>query len=141
MSALQTPLLLINSLTHPLVPTVLRRRHTQTVRDRSVIVMKNFLNPNEHQTPIIGSKVTAILLKGWIWPIGEASAGEGLRLQPAQQACFRYSPLRWLSSSSCGGLWSRLFWPSGKKMAFNAFFFFKPYFRYFLFSSNLSNGK
>ena len=27
------------------------------------------------------------LLKGWIWPIGEASAGEGLRLQPAQQAC------------------------------------------------------
>ena len=25
---------------------------------------------------------------GWILPIGEASAGEGLRLQPAQQVCF-----------------------------------------------------
>ena len=33
----------------------------------------------------------AILLKGWIWPIGGASSGEGLRLQPAQpaqHACF-----------------------------------------------------
>ena len=53
-----------------------------------VIVTKNFLNPERHQNPISGSKVTAILLKGWIWPIGEASAGEGLCLQPAQQACF-----------------------------------------------------
>ena len=30
----------------------------------------------------------SILLKGWILLIGGASAGEGLRLQPAQQACF-----------------------------------------------------
>ena len=51
-------------------------------------MIKSFLNPEGHQNPISGSKVTAILLKGWIWPIGEASAGEGLRLQPAQQACF-----------------------------------------------------
>ena len=40
-----------------------------------------------HQNPISGSKVTAILLKGCILPIGGASAGEGLRLQPAQLAC------------------------------------------------------
>ena len=38
--------------------------------------------------PISGSLVTAILLKGWILPIGGASAGEGLRLQSVQQACF-----------------------------------------------------
>ena len=50
-------------------------------------MIKNFLNPEGHQNPISGSKVTAILLKGWILPIGGASAGEGLRLQPAQQAC------------------------------------------------------
>ena len=52
-----------------------------------LIVIKSFLNPEGHQNPISGSKVTDILLKGWIWPIGEASAGEGLRLQPAHQAC------------------------------------------------------
>ena len=40
------------------------------------------------KNPISGSKVTVILLKGWIWPSGKASVGEGLRLQPAQQACF-----------------------------------------------------
>ena len=34
-----------------------------------------------------GSKVMAISLKGWILPIGGASTGEGMRLQPAQQAC------------------------------------------------------
>ena len=50
-------------------------------------MIKNFLNPEGHQNPVSGSKLTAVLLKGWIWSIGEASAGEGLRLQPAQQAC------------------------------------------------------
>ena len=35
------------------------------------------------------SKVTAILLKGWILPLGGTSLGEGLRLQPAQQACLK----------------------------------------------------
>ena len=76
-------------------PTALRRRHAQTDRDSSssykidyVLVIKNFLNPEGHKNLISGSKVTAILLKGWIRPIGEASPGEGLRLQPAQQACF-----------------------------------------------------
>ena len=52
-----------------------------------VIVIQNYLNPAGHQNPISGSKVTAILLNRWILPIGGASAGEGLRLHPAQQAC------------------------------------------------------
>ena len=51
-------------------------------------MIKNFLSPEGHQNPISGSKVTAISLKGWILPIGGASSAEGLRLQPAQQACF-----------------------------------------------------
>ena len=50
-------------------------------------MIENFLNPKGHQNPISGSKVTAILLKGCILPIGGASAGEGLLLQAAQQAC------------------------------------------------------
>ena len=41
-------------------------------------MIKNFLNPEGHKNPFSGSKVTAILLKGWIWPIGGASVGEGL---------------------------------------------------------------
>ena len=56
------------------------------------MLIKNFLNPKGHHNPISGLKVMAILLKGRIWPIGEASAGEGLRLQPMQQACFFNSP-------------------------------------------------
>ena len=73
-------------MSEPFPPTALRRRHAQTVRDRSssykidyVIVMKTFLNPEGHQNRITGTKVTAILLKGWILPIGGASAVEGLR--------------------------------------------------------------
>ena len=42
-------------------------------------MIKNFLNLKSHQNPINGSKVTAILLKGWIWPNGGASAVQGLR--------------------------------------------------------------
>jgi hypothetical protein len=69
----------------PFPPTALRRRHAQTLKDRAssykidyIIVIKNFLNPEGHQNRISGSKVTAILVKGWILPIGGASAGEGL---------------------------------------------------------------
>ena len=51
-------------------------------------MIKNFLNLEGHQNPISGLKVTAILLKGCILPIGGASGGEGLHLQPAQQPCF-----------------------------------------------------
>ena len=38
-------------------------------------MIKNFQNPEGHQNPISGSKVTAILLKGWTLPIGGASSG------------------------------------------------------------------
>ena len=48
-------------------------------------------NLEGHQNCITGSKVTAILLNVCILPIGGASALRGLRLQPAQQACFSSS--------------------------------------------------
>ena len=38
-------------------------------------MIKDFLNPEGHQNPISGSKVTAILLKRWIWPIGGVASG------------------------------------------------------------------
>ena len=85
-------------MSEPFPPTASWRHHAQTVRDSSssykrdyVIVTKNFLNPKGHQNVIGASKVTAILLKKGILPIGGASAGEGLLLQPAQQVCFNLS--------------------------------------------------
>ena len=39
------------------------------------MVIQNFLNPQGHQNPIIGSEVTAILLRGWILLICGALAG------------------------------------------------------------------
>ena len=70
------------SVGEPFPPTALRRRHAQTVGDSSssytidyVIVIKTFLNPEGHQNPISGSKVTVILLKGWILPIGGVASG------------------------------------------------------------------
>ena len=42
-------------------------------------MIENFLNPKDHPNPINGSKLTAILLKGWILPLGGDSAVEGLR--------------------------------------------------------------
>ena len=45
------------------------------------------LFPRGGQTDIAGSKVTAILLNGWILPIGGASLGR-VCAQPAKQACF-----------------------------------------------------
>ena len=50
-------------------------------------MIKNCLNPEGHQNPISGSKVTVILLQGWILPIGGVAIGKGRPLQPAQQAC------------------------------------------------------
>ena len=60
-----------------------------------VIVIKNFLNLDGYQNPISGSKGMVILLKGCILLIGGASAVEGLRLQPAQQACFNRPGVVW----------------------------------------------
>ena len=56
--------------------------------DCDIIVIENFLNLEVHQNPINGSKVTAILLNGWILLIGGVSSGEGLGLRLAQEACF-----------------------------------------------------
>ena len=93
---------LINWFSQPVPPTSLRCRHAQTVRDSTssykigyVIVIKNFL-----QNPISGLKDTAILLKGLILSLGGASSGEGLRLQPAQQAGFQARKLIYLLNSS-----------------------------------------
>ena len=61
-------------------------------------MIKNFLNPEGHQNPISGSKVTAIILKGWILPIGGASAGEGLRLQVDGSLFYVVSTVTCLSS-------------------------------------------
>ena len=71
------------------------RRHALTVADDAfshkidyVTFFWEILNPEGHPNCITGSKVTAILLNGWILTIGGASSVEGLRLQPAQQSCF-----------------------------------------------------
>ena len=40
-----------------------------------VIVIKNMLNPEGHQNPISGAKVTVFLLKEWILPIGGVASG------------------------------------------------------------------
>ena len=53
-----------------------------------VTIFKEILNLKGHPNRIIGSKVTAILLNGWILLIVGASSVKGLRLQLAQQACF-----------------------------------------------------
>ena len=65
-----------------LPPRSFGRRNAQTVRDSSssykidyVIVMKTFLNPEGHKNRTRGSKVTAILLKGWILLIGGVALG------------------------------------------------------------------
>ena len=68
----------IHSFSNPFPPTALRRRYAQTLRDSSSsgkIVIKNFLNLEGHQICISGSEVTAILLKGWAWPIGGVASG------------------------------------------------------------------
>ena len=46
------------------------------------------LNPEKHLNRITGAKVMAILLNGWVLPIGGSSAVKGLRLRPAQLACY-----------------------------------------------------
>ena len=53
-----------------------------------VKISKETLNLKGHPNHITGSKVTTILLIGWILPIGGASAVKGLGLQPVQQDFF-----------------------------------------------------
>ena len=49
--------------------------HSTSYKIHYVIVIQNSLNLKGHQNPISCSKVTAILLKGLIWPICGASSG------------------------------------------------------------------
>ena len=68
----------------------LRRRHAQMVRNGAFshkidyirIFLEN-LNLEEHQNRIIGSRVTAILLNGLIFPIGQS--GEASRWRVCYQ--------------------------------------------------------
>ena len=64
-------------LSQPFPPTALRRRHAKTIRNSTssykidfVIMIKKFLDPKGYQNLFSGSKLTAILLKGWIRHIG-----------------------------------------------------------------------
>ena len=57
-----------------------------------VTIFQEILNLKGHPNCITGSKVKAILLKGWILPIGGASLRRVCvrSLRSAQQACFFY---------------------------------------------------
>ena len=54
----------------------------------NITIFKEILNLTGYPHRNTGSKVTAILMNGWILPIGGISSVKGLRLQPAQQAGF-----------------------------------------------------
>ena len=69
-----------NSVSDPLVKIYLRRRHAQMVKigasSRKTNYIDSFsenLNLEGHYNRCIGSKVTAILLNGWILPTGGAA--------------------------------------------------------------------
>ena len=88
------------SVSQPFPPTALWRRHAQTVRDSTssykidyFIMIKNFLNPEGHQNPFIGSKVTAILLERWIWPIGGVASGRVCACSLRTQSKLRRGPM------------------------------------------------
>ena len=55
-------------------------------------MIKTFLNPEGHQNRIRGSKVTAILLEGWILPIGGSSSVEGLGSTGLPRLVFLHFP-------------------------------------------------
>ena len=64
----------------------LRRRHALSVEDGAfshkidyITIFLETLNLEGHLNCITGSRLTAILLNGWILPIGGASAVEGLQ--------------------------------------------------------------
>ena len=72
----------------------LRRRHVLIVKDGAYSHETDYVTflavskSQRHPNRIIGSKFTAILLNGWILPIGGVALGRGLCLQPVQQAYF-----------------------------------------------------
>ena len=62
------------------------------------------INPEGHQNPFSGSKVKAILLKGWIWPIGGVASGRvgacSLRSRLVYNCTLPQSPWKWEFDSS-----------------------------------------
>ena len=93
----------INSVSEPFPPTALRRRHAHMVRESTssykldyVIVIKNIQNPEGNQNPISGSKVTAVLLKGWICLLVELHRGRSAPAACAAGLFFlKYIPHIW----------------------------------------------
>ena len=68
-----------------------------------VTIFKEILSLEWHRNRNTGSKVTEILLNRWIFPIAGSSAMKGLRLQPAQVACFFIAQLSISVSYLCFG--------------------------------------
>ena len=69
-------------MSHPLVQISLRRRHAQTVincassrKTTYIDMFSEILNLDRHPNRCIGSKVTAILLNGWILLNGGVASG------------------------------------------------------------------
>ena len=72
---------------------LLRHRHTLLVEDGAFSHKKYYVTNEGHPNHITSSKLMAIMMNWWILPIGGVASGrvcigKGLRLQPAQQACF-----------------------------------------------------
>ena len=68
----------------------LRRRHAPMVRNGAfshkidyITIFEEILNLEGHQNRTTGSRVTAILLNGWIFPIGQS--GEASRWRVCYQ--------------------------------------------------------
>ena len=85
-----------------LLPTLaLQRRQAQTVRKvASSHKGLGHLKLKGYQNLIIGSKGIAILLIGWIVPIGGVASGE-VCVQPAKQACSHEKSCQTLSVCPC----------------------------------------
>ena len=87
-------------LTHPLVQITLWRCHAQTVKigasshkTNYIGIVSEILNLKGHLNCSIGSKVTTILLNGWILPTGGVASG---RVCSAACAASLFNKLVWL---------------------------------------------
>ena len=88
---------LINLVHEPFLPTALRRPHTQTVRDSSSSYKIDYvivINREGHQNPISFLKVTVILLKGCILPIGGVAPGRVCACSMRSRLVFKYNDFK-----------------------------------------------
>ena len=86
----------------------LRRRHALTVADGAfshkidyVTVLLKILNPEEHLNRVTGSKVTEILLNGWILPICGASSGRDCACSLRSRLVLGESKSQWIYCEIC----------------------------------------